>query len=295
MTQSRVKRKINYTPYLLLLPWFIGISLFRLYPMVMTFWYSLTNFHPMGTPEFIGWQNYINIFTNDPVFWTSVRATLLYVLIGTPLVLIMALFIASVLNFKLRGVNLFRTVYYIPSILGGNVAVSILWRSMFNPRGPVNAFIVALGFEPINWIMNPAFAPFTIIILSAWQFGSVMLIFLAALQNVSPSLYEAASIDGASRTRQLFSITLPIITPVILFNTMNVLLRHFQEFNAAYLITGGGPANATRFLNLLIYQWAFPMVSMGYASALTVILLISIGSISAIIFSTQKRWVHYND
>ena len=289
------KKNVHLTPYFLLIPWFIGITVFRLFPMLMNLYYSLTEFHPMGTPNWVGFQNYITIFTADPVFWPSVRATLLYVLVGTPLVLAMAFFIAFVLNFKLKGVNFFRTAYYIPSILGGNVAVSILWRSMFDPRGPVNAIIMAFGGEPINWIMNPSYAPFTIIVLSAWQFGSVMLIFLAALQNVSPSLYEAASIDGARKWRQLFTITLPIITPVVLFNTMNVLLRHFQEFNAAYLITGGGPANATRFLNLYIYQQAFPMVSLGYAAALTWILLIGIGSISAILFATSKSWVHYND
>ncbi|MCL1996804.1 MAG: sugar ABC transporter permease [Defluviitaleaceae bacterium] len=291
----KILRRIP-APYLLLIPWFIGISVFRLFAMGLQFYYSFTEFHPMGAPIFIGLQNYIFMFTQDPVFWPSVRATLQYVLVGTPLVLIMALFIASILNFKLRGVNFFRTAYYIPSILGGNVAVSILWRSMFDPQGPVNSVIVAFGGSPINWIMNPTFAPFTIILLSAWQFGSVMLIFLAALQNVSPSLYEAASIDGASKTRQLFTITLPIITPVILFNTMNVLLRHFQEFNAPFLITNqGGPLNATMFLNLRIYLHAFPMVSLGYAAALTMVLLLGIGSISAIIFATQKSWVHYND
>ena len=278
-----------------LIPWFIGIGLFRLYPMIMSFYYSLTNFHIMGDPQFIGFENYVRIFTEDPVFWPSVRATLFYVLVGTPLVLTMAFFIASVLNFKLKGVNLFRTAYYIPSILGGNVAVSILWRSMFDPRGPVNAALMAVGLDPINWINNPTYAPFTIIMLSAWQFGSVMLIFLAALQNVSPSLYEAASIDGASRTRQLFSITLPVITPVLLFNTMNVLLRHFQEFNAAYLITGGGPANATRLLNLYIYQQAFPMMNLGYSAALTWIMLGFIGIITACLFASSKSWVHYND
>ena len=295
MQTKKARGKVNITPYLFLLPWVIGISIFRVYPMIMNAWYSLTSFHPMGEPEFIGFRNFYHIFNHDPVFWPSVRATLLYVLVGTPLVMIMALFIASILNFKLKGVNFFRTSYYIPSILGGNVAVSIIWRSVFSANGPINNVLMAMGFEPINWINNPTFAPFTIIMLSAWQFGSVMLIFLAALQNVSPSLYEAASIDGASKTRQLFTITLPIITPVILFNTMNVLLRHFQEFNAVYLITGGGPANATRFLNLYIYQQAFPMVSLGYAAALTWILLIGISIISIFIFASQKKWVHYND
>ncbi|MCL2376808.1 MAG: sugar ABC transporter permease [Defluviitaleaceae bacterium] len=263
--------------------------------MVMNLYYSFTDFHPLGEPIWIGIENYRHMFTIDPVFWPSVRATLFYVLIGTPLVMAAAFFIAFVLNFKLKGVNLFRTVYYIPSILGGNVAVSILWVRMFHPIGPVNTVLNTFGIEHINWFGQPTFAPFTLIILSAWQFGSVMLIFLAALQNVSPTLYEAADIDGARKWRQLFAITLPIITPVMLFNSINVLLRHFQEFNAAALITGGGPLNSTRFLNLYIYEMAFPQLRLGYASALTWILLAGIGVLTAILFTTSRRWVHYSD
>ncbi|MDR2183421.1 MAG: sugar ABC transporter permease [Clostridiales bacterium] len=263
--------------------------------MIMNLYYSFTEFHPLGEPSWIGVSNYLEMFTADPVFWPSVVATLRYVLIGTPLVMAAAFFIAFVLNFKLKGVNLFRTAYYIPSILGGNVAVSILWVRMFHPIGPVNTVLGAFGAEPINWFANPSFAPFTLIILSAWQFGSVMLIFLAALQNVSPTLYEAADIDGARKWRQLFAITLPIITPVMLFNSINVLLRHFQEFNAAALITGGGPLNATRFLNLYIYEMAFPSLRLGYAAALTWVLLAGIGVLTAILFVSSRHWVHYND
>jgi len=289
------KTKINFTPYILLLPWFIGMLVFRLYPILTSFRYSLMHYQMLGTPRYIGLENYKNILFNDPVFIRSFIATARYVLIGTPIILITAFFIAFVLNFKLKGVNLFRTAYYIPSILGGNVAVSILWTMLFNVNGPVNMVLGVFGIEPIFWTTNETFAVYTLILLSAWQFGSTMLIFLAALQNVSPTLYEAAAIDGAKKIRTLFSITLPIITPVLLFNTVNVLVRGFQEFNSAFLITRGGPNQATYFLNLYIYESAFVRGNYGYASALTWILLLCIGVLTAILFISSKYWIHYND
>ena len=289
------KSKINYVPYLMLAPWFIGFLAFKVYPIVVSFFYSLQEYPILGEPEFIGLQNYIEILTKDTKFMQSFVATMKYVLIGTPVVVIVAFFVAFILNFKLKGVNFFRTMYYIPSILGGNVAVSILWTMLFNVNGPVNLVLGAFGIEAINWIKDPTFAVFTLIILKAWQFGSTMLIFLSALQGVSQSLYEAASLDGASKVRQLFSITVPIITPVILFNAVNVLVKAFQEFNSAYLITKGGPNNATYFLNLYIYEEAFKNGNYGYASALTWILLLIIGVLTAIVFKTSNNWVYYND
>ena len=292
----RKKFKIKLAPYLLLIPWFIGMGLFRIYPIIASFINSLYHYQPIrGTREFVGLDNYRRLLFDFPHFWDSVTATMRYVLWGTPLVLIMAFFIAFILNFNLKGVNLFRTAYYIPSILGGNVAVAIVWSQVFGGAGPVNQVLGIFNIDPIVWTRDVTFAPFTLIFLSAWQFGSVMLIFLAALQNVSPSLYEAASIDGAKKWRQLFSITLPLITPVLLFNTVNVLLRHFQEFNSAYLITLRGPARATDFLVILIYEYAFRRMQFGFALAMTMMLLVIIGILTLIVFLTSKYWVHYND
>jgi oligogalacturonide transport system permease protein len=175
------------------------------------------------------------------------------------------------------------------------VAVAIVWSQVFSGNGPVNAVLSIFGVQPISWILTETWAPVTLVFLSAWQFGSVMLIFLAALQNVSPTLYEAASLDGARKWRQLFSITLPIITPVVLFNSVNVLLRHFQEFNSAFLITRRGPNQATDFLNILIYDFAFVRLRFGVASAMSIILLTAIGLLTAILFSSSKYWIHYND
>lgn len=290
------KKKIQWSPYLLLLPWMIGFLVFKVYPIITSFWYSLTEYQPiLGEADFVGFQNYIEIFTQDTTFRQSLAATLKYVLIGTPIVMIVSFLVAFVLNFKLKGVNFFRTAYYIPSILGGNVAVSILWTMLFNNNGPINTFLGIFGVQPIAWLADERFAIFTLILLKAWQFGSTMLIFLAALQNISPSLYEAASMDGASRFRQMLSITLPSITPIILFNMVNVLVKAFQEFNSAYLITKTGPNNSTLFLNVYIYQEAFINGRYGYASALTWILLLIIGVLTMLIFSSSKYWGSYDE
>lgn len=289
------KKNRNYIPYIMLAPWIIGFLVFKLYPIIVSFYYSLLEYPILGDPEFVGFQNYIEILTKDDTFMKSLVATLKYVLIGTPAVVIVAFFVAFILNFKLKGVNFFRTAYYIPSILGGNVAVSILWTMLFSVNGPINIVLGVFGIDPIYWTTDSSFAVFTLIILKTWQFGSTMLIFLSALQGVSKSLYEAASLDGASKVRQLFSVTLPLVTPVVLFNAVNVLVKAFQEFNSAYLITKGGPNKSTYFLNLYIYDSAFKEGNYGYASALTWILLLIIGVITLILFKSSNKWVYYND
>lgn len=288
-------RKKAYVSYLMLAPWIIGFIIFKIYPIAVSFYYSLQNKPILGDTTYVGLKNYIRILTNDTVFRQAFAATMKYVLIGTPAIVIVAFIVAFVLNFKLKGVNFFRTAYYIPSILGGNVAVSILWTMLFNVNGPVNMVLGVFGIEPVFWTKDARFAIFTLIILKTWQFGSTMLIFLSALQGVSKSLYEAASLDGASKIRQLFNVTLPLITPVVLFNAVNVLVKAFQEFNSAYLITKGGPNNATYFLNLYIYDQAFVKGNYGYASALTWILLLIIGILTLVIFKSSDKWVYYND
>ncbi|MEB6040660.1 carbohydrate ABC transporter permease [Enterococcus gallinarum] len=291
-------KRTNWVIYCMLMPWIIGFLVFKVYPIIISFYYSLLEYPILGDPEFIGLQNYLEIFTKDDTFTASFFATIKYVLIGTPAVIIVSFAVAAILNFKLKGVNFFRTAYYIPSILGGNVAVSILWTMLFDVNGPVNMVlsVFTLGNDvAINWTKDPKFAIFTLIILKTWQFGSTMLIFLSALQGVSKTVYEAAEMDGASKIRQLFNITVPIITPVILFNAVNVLVKAFQEFNSAYLITKGGPNKTTYFLNLYIYDQAFQNGNYGYASALTWILLVIIGIFTVIIFKSSDRWVFYND
>jgi oligogalacturonide transport system permease protein len=292
------RKKEGLVILLMLAPWIIGFLVFRIYPLINSFIISLQEYPILGDREFVGFQNYIDLLTKDETFKKAFVSTMKYVFIGTPAVMVVSLIVAFILNFKLKGVNFFRTAYYIPSILGGNVAVSILWTMLFDVNGPVNTVLKIFNFGndvAINWTKDPTFAILTLVILKTWQFGSTMLIFLSALQNVPHSLYEAADIEGASKLKQFFTITLPIITPIVLFNAINVLVKAFQEFNSAYLITKGGPNKATYFLNLYIYDQAFQMGNYGYASALTWIFLVIIGILTIIIFKSSDKWVFYND
>ncbi len=289
-----MKRKIP-TVYFFLIPWFLGVVLLKLIPFAISLVLSFTSYDLINKPEFIGFGNYVTMFTNDPVFIKSILATFKYALITVPLVLVVSLLVATVLNFRIKGVNFFRSVYYIPSILGGNVAVAILWQSLFASDGIINMVLGTVGIDPIPWLVNPNTALFTIGLLRAWQFGSTMVIFLAALQNVPKALYEAAELDGASKVKQFFNVTLPIITPVVLFNFVMGLVHAFQEFNAPYLITDGGPMHSTYLMNMYIYESAFTRYNMGYASALSWILFLIIMAFTLLVFRSSKYWVHYSD
>lgn len=289
-----MRRKIP-TVYFFLIPWFLGVVLLKLLPFAISLVLSFTNYDLINSPEFIGLGNYVKMFTDDPIFVKSIVATFKYAFITVPLVLVVSLLVATVLNFRIKGVNFFRSVYYIPSILGGNVAVAILWQSLFATDGIINMVIGVVGIDPIPWLVNPNLALFSIGLLRAWQFGSTMVIFLAALQNVPRSLYEAAELDGANKVKQFFNVTLPIITPVVLFNFVMGLVHAFQEFNAPYLITDGGPMHSTYLMNMYIYESAFTNYNMGYASALSWVLFLIIMSFTLLVFRSSKYWVHYSD
>ena len=292
------KFEFNFV-YLYLIPWVIGFVGFRLYPFINAIVLSLQNNNMISEPEFVGLGNYEELLFGTgqagELFRTSVGVTFRYVFMTVPLVLVFALFIAFILNFKIKGINFFRTAFYIPSILGGSVSVAILWRFMFGNQGLINAFLGLVNIEPIGWLVDPRYALIVLALLRAWQFGSVMLIFLSALQNVPVSLYEAASMDGATKLRQFFSVTVPIITPVILFNTVQLLVGAFQEFNAAFLVSDGGPLNSTLLLNLYIYRRAFNSFQMGLASAASWIMFAIIMVFTIIIFKSSNHWVHYSD
>lgn len=289
-----MKKKIPMV-YLFLIPWFIGIIALKLLPFLISFVLSFTSYNLIDSPNFIGFDNYINMFTNDPIFIKSLIVSFKYAFMTVPLVLVVSLMVATILNFNIKGVNFFRSVYYIPSILGGNVAVAILWQSLFATDGIINMVIGIFGVDPISWLVNPNTALFTISLLKAWQFGSTMVIFLGALQNVPKSLYEAAEIDGAGKIKQFFNVTVPIITPVILFNFIMGLVHAFQEFNGPYLITDGGPMHSTYLMNMYIYESAFVKYNMGYASALSWVLFIIIMAFTLVVFRSSKYWVHYSD
>ena len=221
--------------------------------------------------------------------------TFQYAFITVPLKLIFSLFIAYILNFKLKFVKLFRTIYYIPSILGGSVAIAVVWKFIFQSDGLINQFIVLFGGEKINFLGDTRWALLVICLLRVWQFGSAMVIFLAALKGVPQDLYEAAAIDGAGKWRQFFSVTVPLITPVIFYNLITQLCEAFQEFNSAFIVTQGGPLGATTLISLLIYQNAFRTYNMGLASAMAWLLFIIITVLTVVSFASEKYWVYYSD
>ncbi len=274
-------------------PYVLGLLLFTGFPFVASFYLSFTDYDLLSSPEWVGTANYEKLFTRDRTFDKSLRVTLTYVFTTVPLKLVFALFIAVVLNYRLKGINFFRTAYYVPSILGGSIAIAVLWRYIFADTGLMNMIITMLGGEPINWFGDPDNALFTITLLRIWQFGSAMVIFLAALQSVDKSLYEAAAIDGAGPWQTFRNITLPLITPVIFFNLIMQTVQAFQEFNGPYIITEGGPLKSTYLLPLYIYDEAFKSFDMGYASAISWVLFAIIMVLTLIAFWSSKKWVYY--
>ena len=285
----------KYQGILYLIPWIIGFVVFKAFPFGQSLYYSFTdmNFFKSGT-TFVGLQNYITAFTTTKIT-KALIITFKYAFITVPLKLIFALFIAYILNFKIACVNLFRTVYYIPSILGGSVAIAVLWRALFKDTGVVNTILGFFGIAGPDWLADKTWALFVICLLRVWQFGSAMVLFLAALKGVPADLYEAATIDGATKTRQFFSITVPMITPVIFYNLVTQIAQAFQEFNGPYIITQGGPRNATTLVSLLVYNYAFKSNEMGMACALAWVMFIAVALLTVIAFTSQKHWVYYAD
>ncbi len=288
----RVNQNVGYV---YILPWVMGFLAFQVYPFVMSFFYSFTNFTMVKAPKIIGVANYLEMFTRDRMYYDSVRVTMIYALVGVPLKLAFALVVAVLMNMKLRGINLFRTVYYLPSILGGSVAIAILWRFLFNRDGVVNQVLKLVLIGPIDWLGSDKWALFTLCLLTVWQFGSSMVIFLAGLKQVPNELYEAARVDGSGRVHSFFKITVPFLTPMILFNFIMQTIVALQQFSSAYVITGGGPLRATYLYGIMLYENGFKSLRMGYASAQTWILFLIIIAFTVAVLKSSPFWVHYED
>jgi oligogalacturonide transport system permease protein len=279
--------------FMFALPFVLGILFFKLFPFIASFALSLTQYDLIDPPQYVGLENYRELVNNDPLFQQSLGVTLWFVALAVPLRVGFALLVAHVLNFKLRGINFFRAAFYIPSILGGSIAVAVLWRFIFAKHGLVNIALIQMGFEPVAWLADEHYSMVTIVLLFTWQFGSSMVIFLAALQNVPTSLYEAAECDGASKTVQFWRITVPLITPVIFFNMIMQMVHAFQEFNGPYMITEGGPLNSTYVLTLYIYDQSFKYFNLGYGAALSWVLFALVGALALISFWSSRYWVFY--
>jgi len=285
----------NNQGYIYLIPWIIGFCTFSFYPLVMSFFYSFTNFSIGKKISFLGLQNYISAFTTDTEMLNSLGVTFKYVFMSVPMKLVFALFIAVILNMKVKGIKFFRTIYYLPSIMGGSVAVAILWRGIFANNGTINLLLALVHIKPIGWLTDSHFALFTISLLSVWQFGSSMIIFLAALKQVPQELYESASIDGMGAFGRFIFITIPLISPMILFNLVMQMINAFQEFTSPFVITNGGPMRSTNMYGLLLYQNGFKYFKMGYASALSWMMFIIIIFFTSLVIRSSSYWTFYSD
>lgn len=292
----------NLSSYAFLLPWLLGFFLLTLYPMFYSLYLSFTQFNILQPPQWIGLRNYFIMFVGnaqfprDDRFLNSLWVTFRFVFISVPLKLVFALVVAMLMNRKLRLVPFYRTLYYIPTLLGGSVAIAVLWRRLFAGDGVINAILrAAFHANPPAWISNPKYALYTLILLSVWQFGSPMIIFLAGLKQIPTEYYEASAVDGAGKLRQFFSITLPALSPIIFFNLVMQMISAFQSFTQAYIVSGGqgGPLDSTMFYSLYLYLKGFGFSEMGYASAMAWILLIIIAALTALSFKLSGSLVTY--
>ena len=275
------------------LPFIIGLLLFLVVPMLLSAYYSLCDYNILAPAQWVGLKNYIRIFTADSKFVKSLSVTLYYAFISVPLRLLFALIVALILLKNTRLTGFYRAAYYLPSIIGGSVAVAILWKRMFAIDGTFNVLLQTFGINCTTaWLGNVSTAIWMLILLSVWQFGSSMLIFLSALKQIPQTLYEAARVDGARGPQQFFRITLPLLTPTIFFNLVMQMINGFLAFSQSYIITQGKPMNSTLFYVVYMYQQGFEYFKAGYASALAWIMLVLITAVTALLFWSKSKWVY---
>ncbi|MCI2417866.1 sugar ABC transporter permease [Saccharopolyspora sp. K220] len=297
LPSRRRRRRDTAAAWAFLSPWVLGLVLITLGPMAYSLYLSFTRFDLFNPPEWIGLGNYADLLGADPRFWQSVRVTLHYVAVSVPLVLVVSLLLAMVLNRGLRGLGVYRALFYLPSLLGTSVAIAVLWRQVFGEDGLVNHVLRSLGFEAHSWIGDPRTALYTLVVLSVWTFGATMVIFLAGLRQIPGELYDAAEADGAGRLRRFWHITLPHLSPVVLFNGLLATVNAFQAFAPAYVVSrgSGGPADSTLFYTLYLYERGFKQFQMGYASAMAWLLLLGLAVFAGLLFASARYWVHYGD
>ncbi len=272
-------------------PFIFGFICFSLIPILTSLYYSFTDYS-MGskTIAWVGFTNFARLF-KDEIFVKSLGVTLKYVFVSVPLKLAFALFVAFLLTRKSRMVTLYRSLYYVPSLVGGSVAVALVWKQLFARKGLINAVLVDMGLEKINWFGDEKLALIPLILMSVWQFGSSMIIFAAGLKEIPTSYYEAARIDGANGFQLFFKITLPCLSPIILYNLVMQTISAFMAFTQAFIITQGGPNNGTMMYSLYVYNQAFQYNNMGYACAMSWFMLVVMSIITLVIFKSSKMWV----
>lgn len=293
----REKNPDNKSALVFMLPWLLGLLGITILPMIASFVLSFTDYSLLSAPNFVGLDNFAQML-HDTRLHHSLVVTLIYVVVGTPLQLALALALAVLLNQGMRGLAIYRSIFYLPSLLGSSVAIAILWRQMFGSNGLINQLLAMIGITGMpGWISNPQTALGTIILLHVWTFGSPMIIFLAGLRQIPHMYYEAAQVDGASKWSQFWHITMPLLTPIIFFNLVLQVINAFQSFTQAFVVSGGtgGPSDSTMFYTLYLYQKGFGEFQMGYASAMAWLLLIIVALFTVINFFVSKFWVFYDD
>ena len=298
--RARGRRRITsrtLSGYMFLTPWLIGFVGLTAGPILVSLYLSFTDFDLLQSPNWVGAANYVRIATADPKFLSSMKVTFLFVLFAVPLKLAFALGVAMLLNKGIAGLPVYRALFYLPSLLGASVAIAVLWRQLFAGSGLINQALALVGIQGPSWISNPNYALSTLVVLSIWQFGSPMIIFLAGLRQIPRDLYEAAAIDGATPWHRFWRITLPLLTPVVFFNAVIQTIEAFKAFTPAFIISEGtgGPIDSTLFYTLYLYQEAFSNFRMGYASALAWVLVVIIALFTAFSFLSARYWVHYDE
>ncbi|TDQ45507.1 carbohydrate ABC transporter permease [Actinorugispora endophytica] len=290
------KRRETLAAYGFLAPWFVGLAFITIGPMAASLYFSFTDYSLIGDPRWVGLENYERMLTDERLH-NSLQVTFTYVFVSVPLQLGMALALAMVLDRGVRGLPIYRSVYYLPSLLGGSVAIAILWRQIFGADGLINQVLGFFGIQGEGWVSHPDYALGTLIVLNVWTFGAPMVIFLAGLRQIPAMYYEAASVDGAGPARRFLMITVPLLTPIIFFNLVLQMINAFQTFTQAFIVSGGtgGPTDSTLFYTLYLYQRGFGAFDMGYASAMAWLLLMIIGGFTAVNFLASKYWVFYGD
>ena len=279
--------------YVFILPFIIGLLVFTVVPFFTSLYLAFTDYNVLSPAKWIGLENFKRMFFEDKHFWNSVWITFRFALIQVPIKLLVSLGVALILSRSTKLTSVYRAAFYIPSLMGGSVAVALTWKQMFAYKGPINAMLMALGMQPVKFLNDPRITLYVLIGLGIWQFGSSMLIFLAAIKNVPASYHEAAIVDGAGPVRRFFAIVLPMITPIFFFNLINQTIGAFQAFNSSYLITQGGPMNSTLYYAVHMYNRAFTNYEMGYGSAMAWFMLLVIAAFTALIFRSSSAWVYY--
>ena len=295
--QAKEAGRDNKAGYLFLLPWLLGLVVITIGPMLASLYLSFTNYSLIQAPKWIGFDNYIRML-GDERLHTALKVTFIYVFVSTPLQLILALAIAMLLNEGMKGLPFYRSIFYLPSMLGSSVAIALLWRQIFGTEGLVNQVLRLFGVDAtIGYVSDPKYALSTIILLHVWTFGSPMVIFLAGLRQIPGMYYEAAAVDGATKWAMFRRITLPLLSPIIFFNLVLQIIGAFQAFTQAFVVSGGtgGPSDSTLFYTVYLYQRGFGQFQMGYAAAMAWLLVVIIAAFTAINFFASKYWVFYGD